>query len=154
MKYSAMTTESQLYKMAKSVGLKVLIVTIDELKELRANSKGKSKIYENYIINIGGHWVALTIYKKKAYYFNSFADIYGSIHSEILSFLRNCNYIIYNKISIQDPKHGFCGELSLDFLIHMNPNKNIENYISFLDMFKNLNKINELYHMKNPTVTL
>lgn len=147
MKYSAMTTESQLYKMAKSVGLKVLIVTIDELKELRANDN-------NYIINIGGHWVALMIHKKKAYYFNSFADIYGFVHSEILSFLRNCNYIIYNKISIQDPKHGFCGELSLDFLIHMNPNKSIENYISFLDMFENLNKINELYHMKNPTVTL
>jgi hypothetical protein len=162
--FTSETTDQQLYRLALLVGIKLEpIVFKDELIHLP-----KPKRSSNYIINLGTtdtggtHWVALYIEInrkiKVAYYFNSFSDFYGKIPIEVMSFIKRIGAILYvsNDISIQNPRRGFCGEYSIDFLVHMNNHSNdsITNYKLFLDDYKNMDSFNKIYKLAHPDVTL
>ena len=174
---TSMTTDTQLYEMANLAGIKLEpILFKDELNKVRkintsnkrtTSNKWPHPIHKNYIINLGTtttggtHWVALYLSmspsRKVAYYFNSFSDEFNNnqdIPIEIYEFMKRqgISSYYYNTKSIQDPKLGYCGQFSLDFLIHMNDNKRteLESYNAFLRKFKNKDPIIAKYIEKHP----
>ena len=82
-----------------------------------------------YIINLqsstqgnGTHWCSIFIWKKMAYYFDSFG---APPPVEIIQFTkkRKLQHLLYNGWIIQDLKSEACGWYSLGFLLYMYKNR-------------------------------
>lgn len=143
------TTNIELEQMALIFGFKVIVLSKDEFKPLFSlNSKAKNG---NYIINMedsdkgsGTHWVALKVYDKQAFYFNTFGlpppleVIYFVNNGKEPKSLRRELYI--NGKQIQNIAGAYCGQYCIDFLRYMNKtNKNLSNlkrFNKYIGIFK------------------
>ena len=119
------TTTEDLYNLAKRLNYKILVISKDQVYNLKNNF---------YIINLnnsnepGSHWVSLIINNNILYYWDSFGC---PPFNEIIKL--NHKIIYYNQYTIQDINDSNCGWYCLFFLYHMKHYKN--DYKKMLELF-------------------
>jgi len=128
------SSTSDLYDLAKKVGLKDLIVIRKKDFHNYKNS------YENIIINLddvanGSHWCAVNT--KHKIYFDSYNQPPPNV---IPKDYKQAN----SQFEIQSLDSQFCGQISILFLYYLQKNKNPDKgikefYSKFKDVYENLN---------------
>jgi len=83
---------------------------------------------------VGEHWVAMVLYKKKCFYFDSFG--LPIINNDILYFLRKYKKVTYTNVCIQSTYSDYCGKFCIAFIKNV---RNRHSYDSFIDQFDFLN---------------
>ena len=123
-KTKGLTTNFELYELADALGIRITVVSKDQLKDLPSRPG-------NYIINLqdsdkggGTHWVALKMFPGVAFYFDSFGMLPPI---EVLYFVnpygKKIRDLFINKKHIQNENGAYCGQYSLNFLQHMTKNR-------------------------------
>lgn len=135
------TSDSQLRLLANKLGLYIdHIVYADELNKVR---KPTEKRNYSYILNLRdpAHWVGLFVDNKnhRAYYFNSFANEFEGIPSQVIDFVKSIKAVLYESdYPIQDNRRGFCGEYVVLWLYYMNrPSEDLIDFNEYLKLFSN-----------------
>jgi hypothetical protein len=119
MKFKPMTTDKDLFKIAKKENIRLdAVVFKDHLKLLDSN-------VNNIILNLqssnhdGTHWTALYIGKIDFTNYAFYSDSFGQLPPvEVIQYVksRKIDILLYNKVQYQHLDEGYCGEFSLIFL--------------------------------------
>lgn len=93
----------------------------DELENYNPNSIELGIVNLDKMSNIGSHWIAYTVYHKKAYYYDSFGNLKAP--KSIQKYLHKEAKIIYYNLNRHQKLDSFyCGHYSLLFLINFYKN--------------------------------
>ena len=123
-----MTTNIDLINMAKRYNIRLdNIVFKDELAKLNPNKSKYIIINMSSVGHQGTHWLAVGIFKKTLYYFDSFG-VEPPVEVENWA-KKNKVKIVYNDYQIQHLNSIRCGQLSLGF-IGLLQGKKISNLLS------------------------
>jgi hypothetical protein len=94
----------------------------------------------------GEHWVALVLYKKRCYYFDSFG--LPIINENILRFLNKYKKVTYSDVCIQNTFSEYCGKFCIAFIKYVyskhSYNQFIDNF-DFINLYKNDLIVEHLY---------
>lgn len=111
---SGASSESDLYKLADSIGLNLDFVgSIFHLPKKLVIGKYIILIHPNPNVN-SGHWTAIDVLPDKILYFDS----YGQPPPQKIVKLAKNKQIYYNNDQIQALNHSHCGVYSIYFLMH------------------------------------
>ena len=134
-----MTSNFDLYKLARRNGFGVLIVTRDDLPYLRDRHREKNQnIIINMDVNGQTHWCALHIFERSAWYYDSFGL------EPPMNIIHYCNdlKLHVNNIRVQDLQSVMCGQFCIYFLKEIQQHKNEK------DIWKHISRKFDLNDLK------
>ena len=137
-----LTTNIELLHMADKLGFPLDVLSKNEFRGWKDKREG------NYIINLqdsdkgmGTHWVGLIVYKKEAYYFDSFGllpplDVIYFVNP----YKKNTRDMYISNKQIQNIYGAYCGQYTISFIRFMKKtNKQLSNkqrFDKFISMWK------------------
>ena len=95
----------------------------------------------------GEHWVALVLYKKRCYYFDSFG--LSIINENILCFLDKYKKVTYSDVCVQNTLSDYCGKFCIAFIKYVHSKSSYNKFLSrfdFVKLYKNDLLVENIYN--------